>query len=146
MAIESARMKPPAPTAASDTAEIYIDDLRVACIIGIYDWEREVPQTVNISLRLPAGGRAFHTDQLRDAVDYKTLTKTVIALVSNSRYQLIERLAEAIAQLCLRKFGLAWVRLRLEKPGALRGARTVGLEIYRAAPPRQLTRRAKTRR
>ena len=115
----------------SDT--ILIEDLDVECLIGIFDWEREVPQTVRISLALPANARAGQTDRIEDAVDYKKIAKAVASLVADSRFQLLETLAESIARMILNDFKLAWVELRIDKPGALRGARLVGLKIRREA-------------
>jgi len=113
--------------------KIIIEDLKVECFIGVYDWEREVPQTVNLCVQIPCDVRAAQSDQLADTVNYKKISKHIIALIEESRYQLLEKLAEEIAQSCLQHFSLPWIRLRVDKPGALRGARTVGLEIYREA-------------
>lgn len=112
---------------------IHIDDLSVECIIGVYDWEREVPQRVNLSMQVPCDCAAALSDELEDAVDYKRICKYVTQYIQDSRYQLIEALIENLAAACLKELDLPWIRLRIDKPGALRGARTVGIEIYREA-------------
>ena len=111
---------------------ILIRDLLVRCIIGVREEERRQKQDViiNLSLRvdLRAAGRS---DRLDDSVDYSGLKKKILAHVEESRYQLIEALAEAIAGVCLREPAVRLVKVRVEKPGALRFARSVGVQIVR---------------
>jgi len=111
---------------------ILIRDLLVRCIIGVRDEERRQKQDVviNLSLRvdLRAAGRS---DKLADSVDYSSLKKKILAHVEGSRYQLIEALAEAVAGICLQEPAVRLVKVRVEKPGALRFARSVGVEIVR---------------
>lgn len=111
---------------------IFIEDLKVRCIIGIFDWERKIKQTVSLNLRFPTDIRkAAHKDSIEKALDYKKIAKFTIAFVSKSRYFLIETLAERLSQSLLKQFRLSWVELRVAKPGALRGAKNVGIEIRR---------------
>ncbi len=114
---------------------IFLRDLRLACTIGVNDWEREVRQTVAIDLDLDVDlAQAGRKDDLSLTVDYKAVRDRIEALVAESRFFLIEALAERIAEACLAERGVRGVRVRLEKPGALRAARTVGVEIVRTKP------------
>ena len=112
--------------------KIYIKDLRVKTIIGIFDWERKVKQEVSIDIEfLFDCKRAAQNDDINDSVDYKKICKAVIKLVEGSSYQLQESLIEAIACLIKDDFGIKTVKLRISKPGALRGAEDVGIMIER---------------
>ncbi len=111
---------------------VFLRDLRVETIIGIFDWERTTRQVVNIDLEMAADiARAAATDSIDDALDYKSISKRLIDFVSTSSYQLVETLAEEIAGILRNEFGVAWVRVTLSKPGAIRGARDVGVVIER---------------
>jgi 7,8-dihydroneopterin aldolase/epimerase/oxygenase len=111
---------------------VYIRDLRVDTIIGIFDWEREVRQTVSIDLEMASDIRpAAASDDIKYALNYKAVAKRIIAHVEESECLLVERLAEEVAQIVLDEFNVPWLRLRLSKPGALRGSRDVGLIIER---------------
>jgi dihydroneopterin aldolase len=111
---------------------IFISDLRIDTLIGIYDWERKVRQTVSLDLEMAADIRkAAATDSIEDTLDYKAVAKRLIAFVSDSEYQLVETLAEKIAEIVIEEFDVSWVRLKLHKPGALRGSRDVGILIER---------------
>jgi dihydroneopterin aldolase len=113
---------------------IFLKELEVETIIGIYDWEREVRQVVSIDLEMPVdAARAAATDKVDDSVNYKAVAKTTISLVEASKFQLIETMAEEIAAMILRDHGVAWVRVAVSKPGAIRGSRTVGVRIERRA-------------
>ncbi len=113
---------------------IEIHDLHLRTIIGINDWERKDRQDVRINLRLFTDTRAAgQSDRIEDALNYRTLTKAVIALVEGSRFYLVEKLAEEIARLCVTQFGVPEVEVQVEKPGALRFARSVGVRIRRTA-------------
>lgn len=115
---------------------VYIRDLRIDTIIGIYDWEREVRQTVSIDLEMASDIRkAAATDDIQFALNYKAVSKRLIAYVENRNALLVETLAEEIAQMIRTEFDVPWLRLRLSKPGAVRGARDVGLLIERGAKP-----------
>ena len=111
---------------------IYIRDLKIDCIIGVYDWERRVRQTVIFDLEL--GGdirRAAATDQIADTLNYKAVAKRLTEYVGASQFQLVETLAERVAEIVLQEFQVPWLRLRLNKKGALRGASDVGVVIER---------------
>ncbi len=111
---------------------IYLRDLRIDTIIGIYEWERRVRQTVIIDLEMAADiRRAAATDNIEDTLNYKAVAKRLIAFVGESSFQLVETLAERIAEIVLREFDVPWVRLRVNKQGAVRGARDVGVIIER---------------
>ena len=115
---------------------VYIRDLRIDTIIGIYDWEREVRQTVSIDLEMASDIRqAAGTDDIQFALNYKEVSKRLITYVENRNALLVETLAEEIAQLIRTEFNVPWLRLRLSKPGAIRGARDVGLLIERGDKP-----------
>jgi dihydroneopterin aldolase/D-erythro-7,8-dihydroneopterin triphosphate epimerase len=114
---------------------IHIRDLALRCIIGIYADERRDKQDVIINIRLYADLRqACRSDDVRDTIDYKTLKKKVIALVEQSSCLLIEHLAELIADVCLEDSRVRRVVVSVDKPGALRFARSVAVEIVRERP------------
>lgn len=118
---------------------VYIRDLRIDTIIGIYDWEREVRQTVSIDLEMASDiSKAAATDDIQHALNYKAVSKRLIAYVETRNALLVETLAEEIAQLVRTEFSVPWLRLRLSKPGAIRGARDVGLIIERGQRPQGL--------
>ena len=120
---------------SAHTDRIYINDLLIRCIIGINAWERTQKQDVLINITLYADlQKASQTDSLEDSVDYRDIKKQIIALVENSSFFLVERLAGGIAQLCLGHLSVKAVRVRVDKPGALRYAKSVGVEIFRTQP------------
>ena len=115
------------------TDRILIKDLLLRTIIGINDDERTEKQDVLINLVVQADTRrAGQTDDIEDAVNYRTLTKEIINLVETSRFLLVERLAEEIANLCLADDRVEKVQVTVEKPMALRFARSVGISIERS--------------
>ncbi len=112
--------------------KILIRDLAVRCILGINPDERSEKQEVLINIVLQADlRRAGHSDRMDDTVDYRSLKKKILALTENSQYYLVEALAEAIAAVCLDTAGVQAVQVTVEKPSALRFARSVGVEIFR---------------
>lgn len=112
--------------------KILISDILVRCIIGVREQERREPQDVLISLALSADLRkAGRTDRLEDSIDYSTLKKRVVAAAERSSFFLVEALAERIAEICLEDPGVAQAQVKVEKPTALRYARSVGVEIMR---------------
>lgn len=114
---------------------IHVRDLLLRCIIGVNDEERRDKQDVNINITLWADLRvAGQSDCIDDTVDYRAIKKRVIAMVEDSSFLLVERLAERISEVCLESPLVARVRVLVEKPGALRFARTVGVEIERGEP------------
>jgi dihydroneopterin aldolase len=111
---------------------VFINDLRIETIIGIYDWERSVRQTISLDLEMGADIRkAAKTDAIDDTLNYKAVAKRLIAFVGDSEYQLVETLAEKIAAIVLDEFDVPWVKLTVHKPGAVRGSRDVGVIIER---------------
>ncbi len=111
---------------------IVIRDLLVRCIIGVDESERRERQDVLISLAISADlGKAGRSDRFEDTVDYRALKKRIMAMAEGSQYHLVEALAEAVAALCLEEPAVAEVQVTVEKPTALRFARSVGVEITR---------------
>ncbi len=116
---------------ASDT--IFLHELKVETIIGIEDWERRIHQTVSIDLEMGADiRRAAETDSIDNALNYKAVAKRVQKFVAESEFQLVETMAEKIADLVLQEFEVPWIQVRVSKPGAIRGAKDVGVLIHRA--------------
>jgi 7,8-dihydroneopterin aldolase/epimerase/oxygenase len=119
------------PTPSGD--RIFLRGLTAECIIGFIEWERRVKQTVVIDLELPVDcRRASVSDDVADTVDYKRVAKRVLAYIEASEFKLVETLAHRLALLLLEEFGLEWVRISLNKPGAIRGSRDVGVVIERS--------------
>ncbi len=115
---------------------IFIEALRVETVIGIYDWERRIRQPVVIDLEMGADiAPAAATDDFSDALDYKAISKRVQQFVAESSFFLVETLTERIAALVLDEFAVPWVRVKLNKVGALRGAKGVGIVIERGRRP-----------
>jgi 7,8-dihydroneopterin aldolase/epimerase/oxygenase len=112
--------------------KIFIHALKTETIIGIYDWERQVRQTVLIDVEISADIRkAALTDSIEDTLNYKRVAKRVLAFVEASQFHLVETLAEHLAMLILEEFGVGWVRITLSKPGAVRSSRDVGVALER---------------
>jgi dihydroneopterin aldolase len=112
---------------------IYLRDLRTETIIGIYDWERKIRQTVSFDFEFPGDiRRAAKTDRIEDTLNYKSVAKRVLAFVETSEFHLVETLAEEVARLILREFSVEWVKVTVNKPGAVRGSRDVGVSIERS--------------
>lgn len=113
---------------------IFLTDLRVETVVGIWDWERAVPQTVSIDLEMAADvAAAAAQDHIDATLDYKAVTKRIVAFVEASRFQLIETMAEGIAEILISEFQVPWVRVTVHKPYAIRGSRDVGLVIERGS-------------
>lgn len=111
---------------------IFLTGITTDCIIGIWDWERQVKQKVVIDLEMATDIRkAAATDAIDDTLDYKRVSKRLLEFVGESQFQLVETLAERIAQVIVTEFDVPWVRVRLNKQGAIRGARDVGIQIER---------------
>jgi dihydroneopterin aldolase len=114
------------------TDKIFIHALKTEAIIGIFDWERQVKQTVLIDIEICADIRkAALTDAIADTLNYKRVAKRVLSFVESSQFHLVETLAEHIAMLILEEFGVAWVGIVLSKPGAIRSSRDVGVAVHR---------------
>ncbi len=111
---------------------VYIRDLRIDTVIGVYDWERNIKQRLSFDIDMATDIRqAAATDDLQYTINYKAVSDRVIAFVESFHPQLIETLAEAIAQLIINEFNVPWLRLQVSKAGAVRAARDVGLVIER---------------
>lgn len=111
---------------------VYIHDLKVDTVIGIFDWERKIRQTVSLDIEMATDIRpAAATDDIAKTLDYKAVGKRLIHFIRASEFQLVETLAEQCANIILQEFDVPWVRLRLSKPGALRGSKDVGVIIER---------------
>jgi dihydroneopterin aldolase len=111
---------------------IFLRGLEVECIIGFIEWERRIKQRVQIDLEMPVDcARAAATDDVADTVDYKRVAKRVIGFVEASQFMLVETMAHRMAILILEEFGLEWIRISVNKPGAIRGSRDVGVAIER---------------
>jgi dihydroneopterin aldolase len=114
---------------------VFIRDLRVETVVGIFDWERRIKQTVSLDLDMSADiRRAARGDRIEDTLDYKTVAKRVVQFVSAAQCRLVETLAEQVAALIIGEFGVAHVKVTLHKPGAVSGSKSVGVVIERDAP------------
>jgi dihydroneopterin aldolase len=113
---------------------IYLEDLRVEAVIGIWEWERRVRQVISLDLELATDARrAAKTDEIADALDYKSIAKRVAAVVEQSEFRLVETLAETLARIVITEFGVSWLKLTVSKPGAIEGSRNVGIIVERSA-------------
>ena len=111
---------------------IFLSGLTTECIIGIWDWERRVRLKVVVDIEMAADiRRAAATDSIDDTLDYKRVSKRLLQFIGDSQFQLVETLTERIAEIVVREFDVTWVRVRLNKQGAIRGARDVGIQIER---------------
>ena len=115
--------------------KIFIHALKTETIVGIFDWERQVKQTVVLDIEFSADIRkAALTDSIDDTLNYKGVAKRVLSLIEESSFHLVETLAEHVAMLILEEFGVSWVRIALSKPGAIRNSRDVGVMLERSVP------------
>lgn len=113
---------------------VYIRELEIETIIGIYDWEREQRQVVSLDLEMATDIRpAAKDDDIHKTLDYKSVAKRLIDFVEGSEFFLVERLAEEIAGIVQNEFDVCWVKLRLGKPGAVTGSKEVGVIIERGS-------------
>ncbi|WP_210395657.1 dihydroneopterin aldolase [Motiliproteus sediminis] len=111
---------------------VYIHGLEVDTVIGIYDWERKIRQTVNLDLEMGTDIRqAAASEDIDKTLNYKSVSKRLIEFIGASEFLLVETMAEEIATLVMQEFPVPWLKLRLGKPGAVRGARDVGVIIER---------------
>jgi 7,8-dihydroneopterin aldolase/epimerase/oxygenase len=111
---------------------VFISELQVETVIGIYDWERKIKQKVFIDLEMATDIRnAAKEDDISFTLDYKSVGKRIISFVESSEFQLVETLTERIAEIIMSEFNVPWVRIKLNKKGALRGATDVGILIER---------------
>ena len=123
----------PSSAATPDAGDrIFLHGLAVECIIGFIEWERRIRQTVVLDVEMPVDcARAAETDEVANTLDYKKVAKRLIAFVEASQFKLVETLAHRTAMLILEEFGVEWVRLSINKPGAIRGSKDVGVAVLR---------------
>jgi dihydroneopterin aldolase len=115
---------------------VFIEDLRIDAVIGIYDWERKIRQTLSFDVEMAFDNtRPAAADDIALTLDYKAVSKRLQAFVESSSFGLVETLAEHCAAIVREEFGVGWVRLKLSKPGAVRGAKAVGVRIERGTRP-----------
>jgi 7,8-dihydroneopterin aldolase/epimerase/oxygenase len=113
---------------------IYLRDLRIDTIIGIYDWERRMKQTIIIDLEMGTDiSKAANSDNIEDTLNYKDVAKRLMSYVGDSEFELVETLAEKIAEIIMTEFKVPWLKLTLNKKGAVRGVRDVGVIIERGS-------------
>ncbi len=112
--------------------KIFLSELKIETVIGIWEWERKIRQTVVVDLEMSADiAKAAATDSVEDTLNYKSVAKRIQQFVEESSFQLVETLAEKIAAIVRDEFGVQWVKVRVNKPGAIRGSRDVGVIIER---------------
>ncbi len=123
----------PSSAATPDAGDrIFLHGLTVECIIGFIEWERRIKQTIVLDVEMPVDcARAAQSDNVAETLDYKKVAKRLIAFVSTSEFKLVETLAHRTALLILEEFGVDWVRLSINKPGAIRGSKDVGVAVLR---------------
>ena len=115
---------------------VFIQDLEIETVVGIYDWEREIRQKVVLNIEMSADiARAALSDSIDDTLDYKAVSKRMIGFVGASTFHLVETLAERCAGIILDEFGVDWVKMRVDKPGAVTGSKSVGVMIERGRKP-----------
>lgn len=111
---------------------VFLRDLRIDTVIGIYDWEREIRQTVILDLEMATDvKKAAETDNIEDALNYKAVAKRMMQFIGDSNFGLVETLAERCAEIIQQEFGVRWLRLSINKIGAVSGATDVGVIIER---------------
>lgn len=113
---------------------IYLRDLRIDTIIGIYDWERRMKQTIVLDIEMATDiSQAANSDNIEDTLNYKDVAKRIMTFVGESEFELVETLAEKVTEIILTEFNTPWVKLTLNKKGAVRGVRDVGVIIERGS-------------
>ena len=116
---------------------VFIEDLRIDTVIGIYDWERKIRQTIALDIEMAFDNRKpAMTDKIEDTLDYKAVSKRLITFVEAAQVELVETLAERCAEIIRKEFHVSWLRLKLSKLGAVTGSRAVGVVIERGQIPR----------
>lgn len=111
---------------------IFLGGLEIQTIIGIYDWERETKQSIILDIEMAFDiKKAAETDDIQYTLDYKTVSKRIISFVENSQFYLVEKLISEIANIIRNEFDVTWVKITLNKKGAIRGASDVGIMIER---------------
>ncbi len=111
---------------------VFIHALQIETVIGIYDWERKIRQKISLDIEMATDiAKAAKSDNIDDALSYKTVAKRLIDFVEESEFELVEALAEKICSIIMEEFAVPWVKLTLHKPGAVRGSKSVGVIIER---------------
>lgn len=111
---------------------IFLRELKIETLIGVYEWEKRVPQTLQLDLEISLpSSRACHSDDIHDALDYSKIVHHIQSMLSNSHFNLIEALAEHIAQILLIDFNIPWVKISIAKINAIRNSSLVGISIER---------------
>ena len=115
---------------------VFIHDLQIETVIGIYDWERKIRQVISLDIEMATDiSKAAKSDSIDDTLSYKTVAKRLIEFVQQSEFELVEALAEKICSIVMDEFSVPWIKLTLHKPGAVRGSRSVGVIIERGVRP-----------
>lgn len=115
---------------------VFIHDLQIDTVIGIYDWERKIRQTISLDIEMATDiSKAAKSDDIEDTLSYKTVAKRLIEFIEQSEFELVEALAEKICSIVMDEFSVPWVKLTLHKPGAVRGSKSVGVIIERGSRP-----------
>lgn len=115
---------------------VFLHELKIDTVIGIYEWERELPQTIQLDLEIGLPhSRASQTDSVTDTIDYGLVVERIRAALSQQRFSLVEALAEHVAQLILSEFGAPWTKVSVTKLGLIRGVKRVGVTIERGSKP-----------
>lgn len=111
---------------------IFLSEMKIETTVGIWEWEKRIKQQVIIDIEMSADiKKAAATDQIEDTLNYKAVAKSVRKLVEESSFQLVETMAEKISELVIREHNVSWVRVKVNKPGAIRGSKGVGIIIER---------------
>lgn len=111
---------------------VFIRELKIDTVVGIYDWERRIRQTVLLDIDMGTDiARAAKSDRIEDTLDYKSVAKRLIQYVGEAEFQLVETLAEKVAELVMQEFKVSWIKVTLHKPGAVSGSKSVGVIIER---------------
>ncbi len=114
--------------------KIFLRELEVDAVIGIWEWERRIKQTLRIDLEMATDARAASSsDSVDNTLNYRDVAKRLLSFVGESEFQLVESLAESVARFIVREFEAPWVKVSVAKPGAISGARDVGIIIERTA-------------
>lgn len=113
---------------------VYLNELRIDTIIGIYEWERRTKQMIILDVEMGTDiSKAAGSDNINDALDYKAVSKRLFEFIGNSEFELVEKLAESTAAILLNEFNIPWCRIRVNKQGAVKGVRDVGVIIERGS-------------
>ena len=111
---------------------IFLQGITAHCVVGVWDWEKSITQKIIVDLELATDiTQAAKTDQLEDTLDYKSIAEAVIAMLEASRFQLIEKMAEEVAELVMQQYSIPWVKVRINKGGAVKHVANVGVMIER---------------